>query len=174
MHNLQIPQNTRFLRTRFYIQECPSSVGVLQHYFKSSKGISCTSLRRGILDKICHQFFPYDLLNARKLRNDYQRATYKDNFSRVLFFWFTSSGFCKQPVLFEVLAPTCPFLRRSHMQREYRKRTSLPSKSSTIKGLFYTPDPDQCKKGMLSDQPGLSCVTSMALLCCCGRSCSKV
>ncbi len=124
------------------------------------------------------KLFSYDSLNARKRRNDYQRATYKDNFSRVLnqefFFWFTSSGFCKQPVSFEVLAPTCLFLQGSHMQREYHKRTTLLSISSTIKKLLYTPDPDNRKKGTLSDQPQLLRITSMALLCCWRRSCSKI
>jgi hypothetical protein len=123
-------------------------------------------------------FFPYDSLNARKRRNDYRRATYEDNFSRVLnqefFFWFTSSGFCKQPVSFEVFAPTCLFLRVSHMRRQYRKKTTLRSKSSTIKRLLYAPDPDNRKKGTLSDQPQLSRITSTALLCCWGRSCSKI
>jgi hypothetical protein len=178
VHNLQILQNTRFLRTRFCIQECPSSVGVLQPYFKSSKGISRTSLRHGVLNTICCHFFSYDSLYARKLRNYYQRAMYVDNFSRVLnqelIFWFTSSRFCKQPILFEVLAPTSLFLWGSPMQRQYRKRTTLCSKSSTIKGLLHAPDPDNRKKGTLSDQPQLSCVTSTALLCCCGRSRSKI
>ncbi len=99
--------------------------------------------------------------------------TYEDNFSCVLnqefpFFWFTSSRFCKQPVSFEVLAPASLFLQGSHMQREYRKRTTLRSKSSTSKGLLYAPDPDNCKKGMLSDQPRLLRVSSTALLCCWG------
>ncbi len=119
------------------------------------------------LTRFAVKFFSYNLLNARKQRNDYQQATYEDNFSHVLnqefFFWFTSSGFCKQPILFEVLAPTSLFLWGSHMQREYRNRTTLRSKSSTIKGLLYAPDPDKRKKGMLSDQPWLSRVTSMAL-----------
>ncbi len=53
-------------------------------YFKSSEGISRTSLRRGVLNKICRQFFSYDSLNSRKQRNDNQRATYEDNFSCVL------------------------------------------------------------------------------------------
>jgi hypothetical protein len=177
VHSLQILQNTRFLRTRFYVQEGPSSVGVLQPYFKSSKGISRTSLRRGVLNKI-RKKKSYHLLNVRKQRNVYQQATYKDNFSRVLnqefFFWFTSSGFCKQPVLFEVLARTSLSLQGSHMQREYRKRTTLSSKISTIKGLLYAPDPEKLKKGTLSDQPQLSRVTSSALLCCWGHSCSKI
>jgi hypothetical protein len=44
----------------------------------------------------------------------------------------------------------------------------------TIKGLLYAPDPHNCKKGMLSDQPWLSRVSSTALLCCWGRSRSKM
>jgi hypothetical protein len=178
VHNLQIPRNTRFLWIRFYIQECPSSVGVLQPYFKSSEGISCTSLCRGVLNKIPRQFFSYNLLNVRKQRNDSQRAMYEDNFScdlnQEFFFWFTSSGICKQPVLFEVLAPTSLFPQWSHMWREYCKRTTLCSESSTIKGLLYAPDPDNHEKGTLSDQPQLSRVTSTALLCCWGRNCSKI
>ncbi len=87
-----------------------------------------------------------------------------------ILFWFTSSGFCKQPVLFEVLAPTSIFPWGNHMQREYCKRTTLPSKSSTIKGLTYAPDPDKRGKGTLSNQPRLLHVTSTALLCCWGCS----
>jgi hypothetical protein len=37
--------------------------------------------------------------------------------------------------------------------------------SSTIEELLYAPDPEKCKKGTLSDQPRLSCITSTALLC---------
>ncbi len=130
------------------------------------------------LTRFTIKFFSCDLLNARKQRIYYQQAMYKDNFStrpqpRILF-WFMSSGFLKRPVLFEVLAPTSLFLWGSHMQKQYRKRTTLRSKSSTIKGLLYAPDPDKCKKGMLSDQPQLLRVTSMALLCCWGCSCSKI
>ncbi len=130
------------------------------------------------LTRFAIKFYSYDLLNARKWRNDYQWATYEDNFSCVLnqefFFWFTSSGFDKQPILFEVLALASLFLQGSHMQREYYKKTTLCSKSSTIKGLLYAPDPDNCEKGTLSDQPRLSRITSMALLCCWGCSCSKI
>jgi hypothetical protein len=57
---------------------------------------------------------------------------------RVPFFWFTSIGVQKQPVLVEVLAPTRLLaLRGSHVQRQYRKWTTLRSESSTIKGLLY-------------------------------------
>ncbi len=130
------------------------------------------------LTRFAVKFFSYDSLNARKRRNDYQQATYEDNFSHVLnqefFFWFTSSGFRKRPVSYEVLAPTSLFLRGSNMRREYHKRTTLPSESSTIKGLIYAPDPDKRKKGTLSNQPRLSCVTSTVLLCCWGHSRSKI
>jgi hypothetical protein len=46
-------------------------------------------------------------------------------------------------------------------------------KSSTIEGLLYTPDPEKCKKGTLSDQPRLLRVTSMAPLCCWGQQSLK-
>jgi hypothetical protein len=57
---------------------------VLQPYFKASKGISRTSLRRGILTRFAVKIFSYDLLNVRKQRRSYQQATYKGNFSSVL------------------------------------------------------------------------------------------
>ncbi len=88
--------------------------------------------------------------------------------------WFTSSGFHKWSVLFEVLAPMSLFLWGSHMQKQYHKRIIFHSKSSTIKGLLYAPDPDKREKGTLSDQPQLLPVTSTALLCCWGRSPSKI
>ncbi len=74
-----------------------------------------------------------------------------------LLFWFMSNGFLKRPVLLKVLAPTSLF---------YKEATC---KSSTIEGLLYAPDPEKRKKGMLSDQPWLLRVTSMALLCRWGR-----
>ncbi len=65
-------------------------------------------------------------------------------------------------------------LQGSHVQRQYRKRISLRSKSSTIKRLLYAPDPHNHVKGTLSDQPKLSCISSTALLCCWGRSLSNM
>jgi hypothetical protein len=44
----------------------------------------------------------------------------------------------ERPVSFEVLAPTRLSLRGSHVQRKFRKRTTLRSESSTLKGLLYT------------------------------------
>ncbi len=47
-------------------------------------------------------------------------------------------------------------------------------KSSIIKGLLYAPEnPEECKKGTLSDQPQLLRVTSMALLSHWGRQLLK-
>jgi hypothetical protein len=60
------------------------------------------------------------------------------------------------------------------MQKQYHKKTTLHSKSSTIKGLLYAPDPEKGKTGTLSDQPRLSRVTSTVLLYCWGRSPSKI
>jgi hypothetical protein len=59
------------------------------------------------------------------------------------------------------------------MQKQYHKKTTLRSKSSTINGLLYAHDPEKCKKGMLSDQPQLSHVTSTALLYCWGQQLLK-
>jgi hypothetical protein len=60
------------------------------------------------------------------------------------------------------------------MQKQYHERTTLRSKRSNIKRLLYAHDPEKCKKGMLSDQPQLSRITSTAaLLCCWGRQLLK-
>jgi hypothetical protein len=59
------------------------------------------------------------------------------------------------------------------MRKQYHKRTTLCSKSSTIKELLYAHDPEKHEKGMLSDQPRLSRVTSTTLLCHWGRQSLK-
>jgi hypothetical protein len=110
------------------------------------------------LQDLPSRFFSYDLRNTRKRRHSLLTSYVRGLLltcpqPKIPFFWFTSSGFCKQPILFEVLAPVSLFLRGSHMLREYRKRTNLRSKSSTSKGLLYAPDPDNREKGMLSNQP---------------------
>ncbi len=55
------------------------------------------------------------------------------------FFWFTSIWVWKRPVLVEVSAPTRLGLQGSNVQRKFRKRTTLRSKSSTLNGLLYAP-----------------------------------
>jgi hypothetical protein len=59
------------------------------------------------------------------------------------------------------------------MQKQYHKRTTLCSKSSTIKELLYAHDPEKCKKGTLSDWSRQSRITSTALLCCWGQKLLK-
>jgi hypothetical protein len=152
----------------------------LQPYFKESKGISHTSLHCGVFTRFAvKEIFSYESLNARNqeklIPTSYLRGIiFYIPQPRIPFFLFTSSGVHKQPVLFEVLAPAFLILQGSHVQRQYRKRTTLRSKSSTLKGLLNAPKPHNREKGMLSDQPRLSHVSSTALLCCWGRSPSKI
>ncbi len=93
--------------------------------------------------KICRQVFCPTIRSIQGKRRIFmRRATYKGNIPCVLsqefpFFWFTSIGVQKQPVLVKVSAPTRLGLQGSHVRRQYRKQTTLHSKSSTIKGLLY-------------------------------------
>ncbi len=144
----------------------------------ASKGISRTSLRCGVLTRFAVEIFFLGFAQLKKAKDSYWRATYKGSFhmssTKNFFFWFMSSGVHKRPVLLEVLASASLHLQGSHVWRQYRKWTTLRSKSSTIKGLLYASEPHNRKKGTLSDQPQLSRVSSTALLCCWGRSCSKI
>ncbi len=45
----------------------------------------------------------------------------------------------ERPISIEVSAPTRLGLRGSHVRRKFRKRTTLCSESSTLKGLLYAP-----------------------------------
>ena len=60
-------------------------------------------------------------------------------YTKNFFFWFTSIWAWKRPILVEVSAPMRLGLRGSHVRRKFRKRTTLRSKSSTLKGLLYAP-----------------------------------
>ncbi len=57
------------------------------------------------------------------------------------------NGFCKRPVLLKYWLLRFIFSTRKPHAKEYHKRTTLRSESSTIKGLFYTPDPENARKG---------------------------
>jgi hypothetical protein len=189
-HNLQILRSTstRFPKYKdseiqvFYGQVCTRMP------FKRGKCYSPTSRQARVLvvqasataylQDLPSRFFPTICSTQEKeefIPTSYVRGQF---FTcpqpRIPFFWFTSSGVHKQPILFEILAPASLLLQGSHVRRQYQKRTTLRSKSSTIKGLLYTPDPHNCEKGTLSDQPQLSCVSSTVLLCCWGRSRSKI
>ncbi len=71
----------------------------------------------------------YESLNARKQIKLLPQATYEDNFSTFpqprFFFWFTSSGFLKRPVLLQY------WLLHPFFHEE------ATCESSTIKGLLY-------------------------------------
>ncbi len=153
--------------TSYYegLQGCPSSVGSAKALLQRKQGYS--SLHRGVLTRFAvEEFFSSKSFNARKkiylVQTSYLQeeffflrfAQFKESkgFStmsyvqgqrsvgpkpRIPFFWFTSIGVQKRPVLVEVLAPTRLALRGSHVRRQYRKRNTLRSKSSTIKGLLY-------------------------------------
>ncbi len=120
-----------------------NALQVLECYSPTSSQVRVLVVQASVaayLTRFAINFFSYDSLNARKQRNDYQQAMYEDSFSRVLnqefFFWFMSSGFCKQPVLFEVLAPTSFFYEEATckgstvkgyltQQKQYHQRTTL-------------------------------------------------
>jgi hypothetical protein len=175
---VQVFQNTSCLRTSTY-KNVLQALEVLQPYFKASKGISRTSLRRGVLTRFAIKIFFLRFAQCEKTKKfipmSYVRGQlFKCPQPRIPFLWFTSSGVHKQPTLFEVLAPASFFIQGSHVQRQYWKRITLCSESSTIIGPLYASDPDNCEKGTLSDQPRLLCVSSTVLLCCWGRSCSKI
>jgi hypothetical protein len=101
----------------------------LQPYFKSRKGISRTSLHRGLLNKICRQFFFLQVAQREEtkkiLPTSYVWGQLFNVFSTKIFFWFTSSGFLKRPVSLNYWL-LHPFL--------YEEATC---KSSPVKGLLY-------------------------------------
>jgi hypothetical protein len=135
--------------------------------FKRRKSYSPTSRQVRVLIKqapvaaylqdLPSRFFFLQFAQREKAKNSYRRATYQGNFSSVLnqeFFFFgsrvamfTSNLSCLKYWLLR------HFLYGRRMRRQYWKWTTLCSKSSTIKGLLYTPDSHNHKKGTLSDQP---------------------
>ncbi len=146
--------------TRVYKNALQASEA-LQPYFKESKGISRTSLCHGVLTRYAiKEFFSYESLNARNQEKLIPMSYLQGIISyvsqpRIPFFWFTSSGVHKRPILFEVWAPAFFILQGSHVQRQYQKRTTLRSERSILKGLLDAPEPHNCKKRTLSDQPWL-------------------
>ncbi len=151
---------------------------LLQPYFKSSEGISPTSLRSGILTGFAVEFFFLRFPQLKKAKDSYwqacTRATFMCPWQRIPFFGSRVAVFTSNPSCLKYWLLHFFILQGSHVQRQYRKRTTLCSESSTIKGLLYTPEPHNCKKRTLSDQPQLWRGSSTALLCCWGCSCSKI
>ncbi len=148
MHNLQIHEQGSTFKYKICSTKCKISTDknafqALECYSPTSSQVRVLVIQASVaayLQDSPLRFFSCDLLNTRKQRNSYQRATYEGNFSRVLnqefLFLFTSSGVHKQPVLCEVLAPasllykeaTCKgsILKRLLTQRkQYHKRTTV-------------------------------------------------
>jgi hypothetical protein len=73
-------QNFQIHKQGLKIQECPSSVGVLQPYVNSSNDISLTSLRRRVLTRFAVEIF--SSLNARKQKNTTNELLMRTNFQR--------------------------------------------------------------------------------------------
>jgi hypothetical protein len=57
---------------------------VLQPYFKSSEGISCTSLHCSVLTRFAIDLFPYESLNARKQKNTTNKLLTRKKFQNFL------------------------------------------------------------------------------------------
>ncbi len=133
-------------------QECPSSVEVLQPYVKSSEGISRTSLRCGVFTRFAVKIFFLRFAQHKKMKKSLPMSYVRGQLltcpqPRIPFFWFTSSKFCKRLVSFEVSAPASLFLRGSHMQRQYCKRTTYAEKAVPSKGYFTHPTLTNARKG---------------------------
>ncbi len=87
--------------TRVYKNALQASEA-LQPYFKESKGISRTSLHRGVLTRFAvEEFFSYELLNSRKQRILYNelrtRATFTCPKPRIPCFGSRVLGFRSDP-----------------------------------------------------------------------------
>ncbi len=66
------------------------------------------------------------------------KATFRVSQTKNSFLWFTSIGVLRDPSWLKYRLLVF-FLWGSHVQRKFRKRTTLRSKSSTLKGLLYAP-----------------------------------
>jgi hypothetical protein len=100
--------------------------------------------------KIRRQVFVLRVARFKKAKEFYMTSYLQGQRSvcpkpRNSFFWFTSIGVQKRPILVEILVPTRLALQGSHVRRLYRKRTPLCSKISTIKGLLYARLSSRCK-----------------------------
>ncbi len=104
-----------------------------EHYSPTSSKARVLVVQASVteyLQDLTLRFFSYDLLNARKGRNNYWWATYEDNFSRVLnqeFLFFGSwvAGFASNPSWLKYWL-LCPFFYKEAI-----------CKGSTRKGLPY-------------------------------------
>jgi hypothetical protein len=137
---VQVFQNTSFLWTSTY-KNALQALEMLQPYFKASEGFICTSLCCGILTRFAVEIFFLRFTQRKKTKkfiptSYVQGQLFKCPQPRIPFFWFTSSGVHKQPVLCEVLAPASFFYKEAMckavpemdyftQQKQYHKKTTL-------------------------------------------------
>jgi hypothetical protein len=97
----------------------------------------------------CHKKGTWKRKEKEKTKEGKKVAPAKARFrvpsTKNFFFWFTSIWVWKRPVSFAVLAPTRLSLRGSNVRRKFRKRTTLRSESSTLKGLLYAGWRSRCE-----------------------------
>ncbi len=115
----------------------------------------------------------------REKKKKFIRKSYvQGHLSRVLnqeFLFFGSRvvGFASNPSCLKYWL-LCPFFYVEAICKGSTGKGLPYAAKATSKGLLYAPDPDNRKKGTLSDQPRLLRISSTALLCCWGSSHSKI
>jgi hypothetical protein len=67
------------------------------------------------------------------------KKTYRVSQTENSFFLVNEYLGSERPISIKVSAPALFILQESHVRRKFRKRTTLCSKSSTLKGLLYAP-----------------------------------
>jgi hypothetical protein len=164
-------QNTSFLRTSTYTNAFQASE-VLQPYFKSSKGISRTSLRRGVLTGFAVKIFFPTIRSTQESKGFILMSYIRGQLSRVLnqeflFFGSRVAVFTNNPshswAFYSTRKPCAKAVPETDyftQQKQYHKRTTLctwMSQSQERDAEWSAPT-----------------ITSTALLCCWGRSRSKI
>ncbi len=154
MHNLQIPQ------TRLYEQGSTNKVLQTRTTFKHWSRYSPTSSQGRVLVKqasVAAYLTRFAIIFSPTIHSMQENKEITTNelcmrttFQRVLnqefFFGSQVVVFSRDPSCLKCWLLHPCFLRGSHMQKQYHKRTTLRSKSSTIKGLLYAPDPEKTQE----------------------------
>jgi hypothetical protein len=101
-HNLQVPQQVFNKKQDFCIQDAFQASECYSPTSSQARVLVVQASVAAYLQDLPSRCFSYDLLHARKRRNHYWRALYKDNFLRVLnqefpFFCSRVAGFASNP-----------------------------------------------------------------------------
>ncbi len=121
----------------------------------------------------------YDLLNARKWRNHYWQAVYKDNFSRVLnqespFFGSRVEGFASNLSCLKYWLLRLFFYEEAICEGSTEKGLPYAAKAVPAKDYFTHLTQIIARKGRWVISPNYRAYHPLALLCCWGCSCSKI